>query len=130
MARKVYALKARQNSSSIILTGQTGNRVRYDFANGSVISNQPATFVTSNPYYQKLLEESEYVKRGVIFIKQVIEEAEPVKKPHLTPVEGVHQVKDALLWIAETFGEKVTTARQAIEYARKKGYSFPNLIKE
>lgn len=129
MARKIYALRAKQNSSSIILTGKSGNRVRFEFSNGSVIQRIPATFMTENEYYQTLLEESEYMKRGIIFIKQVIGEEKP-KKPVLKAVPEITQVKEAILWIAETFGDKVTSGRQAVEYAKKKGYEFPNLNKE
>lgn len=129
--RKIYALNARQNNSSFILTGKTGNRVRYNFTNGSVIQNVLATFMTENKYYQTLLEESDYFKRGLVKLKQSIptekDRVEAEKKreaEQLKPVEGIKNVKEAILWIAETFGEKVTTGRQAVELARKKGYDL------
>lgn len=128
--RKIYALNARQNNSSFILTGKTGNRVRYDFTNGSVVQNVLATFMTENKYYQTLLEESEYFKRNLVKLVQSIPtKSDLVKKVKkkaetLEPVEGISTVKEAILWIADKFGEKVTTGRQAVELARKKGYDL------
>lgn len=125
MTRKVYAMTGRMNNASIILTGKTGNRVRMEFQNGSAAQNVPATFMTENEYYQYLLESSDYFKRGLIKIKQVIDTGD-VKKPSIVKLEkkSVPSVKDAIQWIADTFGEKVTSGHMAVELAKKKGYNL------
>lgn len=125
MSRKKYILNARQNTSSIILTGKGGVRVRYDFTNGSVIQNQPASFITENAFYQKLLEESEYFRKGVIRLAQVFGENKETKKIPAAEDEVVHGIKgakDAIEWVANTFGVKVTSGRAAVDYAKKQGY--------
>jgi hypothetical protein len=126
--RKKYILNARQNSSSIILAGKGGIRVRFDFTNGSVIQNQPASFITENKFYQDLLENSEYVRKGVIKLAQVfktendaVKEA-PAKDEEAKVVPGIKSAKDAIEWVADTFGVKVTSGRAASEYAKKQGY--------
>lgn len=126
MSRKKYILNARQNTSSIILTGKGGVRVRYDFTNGSVIQNQPASFITENAFYQRLLEESEYFSKGVIRLAQVFGDKKEAKKaPSAKEDEVVHGIKgakDAIEWVANTFGVKVTSGRAAVDYAKKQGY--------
>ena len=122
--KKKYILTARQNTASIILTGKTGNRVRFNFTNGSVIQNQPASFVTENAYYQKLLEESEYYKKGVVRVGAVFRDAvtKAAESSATETVHGIKSAKDAIEWVANKFGEKVTSGARAIEYARKHGY--------
>lgn len=136
--RKVYAWTLKQNNVSLVLTGKTGCRVRYDFSGGSIIQQIPATFVTENEYYQKLLEDSDLFQRGTVRIKQVIpildkEEAEKKEKEaksevatNLTPVNGIRTAKSAMDWVANQFGEKTTSGLRAIEAAKKHGYYFPD----
>ena len=125
--RKVYGWMPRQNSASIILTGKGGNRVRYDFTGGSVMQNVNATFMTDNEYFQQLLEDSDYVKKGLVRVKQVIKSESTTLKRELTAVEDVVSARLAIEWVANTFGEQTTSKATAVEAARKRGYYFPNL---
>lgn len=132
--RKVYIWTPKQNNASIILE-ENGVRVRFDFANGSVIQQQPATFVTENEYYQKLLEESDLFKNGTIRIRQIIpllsKEEQKARQEsqarEMTPVSGIRSVKSAMDWVANQFEEKATSGVKAIEIAKKHGYYFPDL---
>ena len=125
--RKVYGWMPRQNSASIILTGKGGNRVRYDFTGGSVMQNVNATFMTDNEYFQQLLEDSDYVKKGLVRVKQVIKSESTTLKRELTAVDDVVSARLAIEWVANTFGEQTTSKATAVEAARKRGYYFPNL---
>lgn len=122
--RKRYILNAKRNSASIIITGKGGVRVRFNFTNGSVIQNQPASFVTENEYYQRVIEESDYCKKGVIKMAQVIggrkkKKDEPTGEQVVTGIKGAQA---AIEWVADTFGVKVTSGRAALDYAKKQGY--------
>ena len=121
--RKKYILNAKQNSSSIILVGKGGIRVRYDFKNGSVVTNLPAAFITSNLYYQTLLEESDYFKKGIVKLTNTFG-AKPDSKvsQEEMKVVTVKDAKAAIEWVADTFGMKVTSGRAATEFAKKHGY--------
>ena len=120
--RKRYVLNAKRNSASIIITGKGGVRVRFDFTNGSVIQNQPASFVTENEYYQKLIEESDYVRKGLIRMAQVIGTKKKEDNKEEQVVTGIKGAQAAIEWVADTFGVKVTSGRAAVDYAKKQGY--------
>lgn len=121
--RKRYVLNAKRNSASIIITGKGGVRVRFNFTNGNVNMNQPASFVTENEYYQRLIEESDYVKKGLIRMAQIIggdkKKAESKGEQVVTGIKGAQA---AIEWVADTFGVKVTSGRAALDYAKKQGY--------
>ena len=134
---KVYLLNQRRNNSTFLIHGTGGNTVQYNFKGGSVINNQPATYVTGNEYFQFLLENSELFKKGVVKLdprskKQAEMEAKAKaeKEARLASMEKVEDVKNAeqaITYIAERFGEKVTSAKKAAEVAEKNGVIFPNL---
>ena len=121
--RKRYILNAKRNSASIIISGKGGVRVRFNFTNGSVNQNQPASFVTENEYYQRLIEESDYVKKGLIRMAQIIGgNKKPAESKNEQVVTGIKGAQAAIEWVADTFGVKVTSGRAAIDYAKKQGY--------
>lgn len=135
--RKVYIWAQRQNNVSIILQDKKV-RVRFDFTNGSVIQQIPATFMTENEYYQKLIEESELFRNGTIRIRQIIpilSKEEQIQKEkerledqtrEMTPVSGIRSAKSAMDWVANQFEEKATSGLKAVEIAKKHGYYFPD----
>jgi hypothetical protein len=126
--RKVYILNRKQNNASIILTGNTGNRVRFEFKGGSVFQNIMPSFITDNQYEQDLLEKSAYFQNGVIKLSQIIPNG-PAKQANtkLIPVEEVTRPSEAILWVADNLQVKATSGVRALEAARKHGYDFPNL---
>ena len=121
--RKRYVLNAKRNSASIIITGKGGVRVRFNFTNGNVNMNQPASFVTENEYYQRLIEESDYVKKGLIRMAQIIGgDKKKAESKGEQVVTGINGAQAAIEWVADTFGVKVTSGRAAVDYAKKQGY--------
>lgn len=128
MARKIYKLNMRQNQASFVLTGKSGNQVRYNFTQGNAAVNYPATCTLTDLYCQQLLEQSELFKRGVVRLEKTYDE-EPAKvaEPELVAVDSVKSVADAVEYVANTWGEVVKTARQAKEAAEKHGVAFVNL---
>lgn len=126
--RKIYEMTSKQNNVSIILSGKGGNRVRYNFTGGSVIANVLPCFQTENQYEQSLLEGSEYFRRGLVKLRQVVDNA-PKQAATTTGgdevlVSGVSNARQAMEWVANELGEKTTSGRQAVEAARKRGFVF------
>ena len=138
---KVYQLNQKRNNSAFILYGKGGNAVQYMFKGGNVVTSTPATFITSNEYYQNLLEESELFKKGVVKLdpKCAMEEAQlkameakakaewEAKLAAMEQVEDVKTVAQAIAFVAERFGEVAKTAKQAKEIAEKNGVNLVNL---
>jgi hypothetical protein len=127
--RKVYILNRKQNNASIILTGNTGNRVRFEFKGGSVFQNIMPSFITDNQYEQELLEKSAYYHNGLIKLSQIIPDgtSKNVVDNKLIPVAEVTRPSEAILWVADNLQVKATSGIRALEAARKRGYNFPNL---
>lgn len=127
--RKVYILTKKQNNASIILTGNTGNRVRFEFKGGSVFQNIMPSFITENQYEQELLEKSAYFQNGIIKLSQIISENtnKNMVDNKLIPVGEVTRPSEAILWVADNLQIKATSGIRALETARKHGYNFPNL---
>lgn len=124
--RKVYQWTLKQNSASIIIQDKGGNRVRYNFTGGSVIQGDQPTFVTSNEYYQNLLENSDYFKKRIVKVKQVIDTKKEDRK-NLIPNPDVVSARLAIEFVADQFGKQATNKAMAIEIAERNGYYFPNL---
>lgn len=120
---KTYILNAKQNNASLILTGKSGNSVRYNFTGGNIMLNTPPSFASENPYYQNLLEESELFKTGKVSLRYTANAAKTPAK--LQPVNGVRDARAAIEWCADNLNEKATTGRRALELARKAGFYFP-----
>ena len=130
MARKIYALRDSKNSASFILEGKGGVRVRYNFSGGSVLQNIPATFISENQYCQTLLEASDLFKKGVIYCKQVVltdDEKKVSENRKLDEVLGVSTASQAINYIADKFGEKVVSGREAVQFGASHGFCFPEL---
>jgi hypothetical protein len=125
MATKIYKLKQRKNTASFTLTGKLGNHVRYNFEHGNTMQQIPAKCVISNEYCQQLLENSD-LYGSVVALERVVKEDKP-QKVELTHVEDVTSVTQAVDYIANEWGVRVTTAKQAVREAEKHGFDFPNL---
>lgn len=122
---KTYILNAKQNNSSLILTGKSGNTVRFNFTGGNVMLNTLPTFSTENKYYQDLMESSELFKTGKVSLRNVVPAMGFRRAAELTPVNGIRDARQAIEWCADNLSEKATTGRKALELAKKAGYYFP-----
>lgn len=151
---RVYLYNLPANNIQFSLYGKGGNEVVYKFTNGNITLNQPAYFMTSDPYFQMVLEDSQLFKDGSIsFDKETaknvatekavqkakenarkaeealatIEKDDTNEAEELTTVADVKSVTQAINYVQEHFGEVARTAAQARSIAEKNGVSFPNL---
>ena len=139
MAIKLYRMTLRRTYARIIIKGETGNEVIYEFANGNPANSTPAKCLLHGEYEQNLLEKSDFFLNGLVKLEKVTEtEDEKTQREKaeaerqaaydaLEKVEDVKTVTEAIAYVAEHFDEKTTTARQAKEVAEKNGVTFPNL---
>lgn len=145
---KVYLLNMPLNGAEFTLYGKGGNGVVYKFKGGNVTIKQPAYFMTSDKYYQDLLESSEIFAQGKVKFdpqtaKAIAEEkkrkvAEKAEKADLggTPpsmgqtdsrAQHISTVQEAINYCAEVWGEVVKNSKQAKECALAHGSDFPSL---
>jgi len=134
MATKVYKLNQPKNTATFTLYANHGRMpVGYEFKGGNQTTKVPATCTLRNEFYQKLLEESPLFKDGIIKIERTIKdgkaEAKQEEKKYKL-VENVKTAEEAVEFIANTWGVRMTSAKQAKSFANKKGYDFPNLVIE
>lgn len=148
MATKLYKMTLRRTYARIIIKGETGNEVIYEFTNGNPINSTPARCLVRGEYEQNLMEKSQYFKNGIIKLERVTnteededdddtsgEAEETVANSELgtgagsglEEVSDVKTVTEAIAYVADHFEEKATTAKQAKDIAEKFGVSFPNL---
>ncbi len=151
---RVYLYNLPANNIQFSLYGKGGNEVIYKFTNGNITLNQPAYFMTSDPYFQMVLEDSQLFKDGSIsFDKETaksvaaekaiqkakenarkaeealaaIEKDDTSEAEELTIIADIKSVTQAINYVQEHFGEVARTAAQARSIAEKNGVSFPNL---
>lgn len=63
---KVYLYNLPANNIQFSLYGKGGNEVIYQFRNGNITLNQAAYFMTGDPYFQMVLEDSQLFKDGTV----------------------------------------------------------------
>ena len=131
MATKVYKLKKLCNNFSFVITGKGGNSLRYEFTGGSVVTGTPARVILRSQYSQDLLEGSKVFKDGDVVLESISDDnaINVQEKRKLKPIEGVTTTEQAILYVANTWGEQVKNAKQAKSFANKQGYDFPELNK-
>lgn len=134
MPRKIYKIadKPRNNASFYLVAD--GLRIKYNFTGGNVIANVAPTFTTENEFYQKVLEDSDLFKNKVVKIYQTIEtEADKQPKedpePQADPIDDVKTIADAIDYIADKYGKKLTSSAEVKAFAKEQNISFPNLKK-
>lgn len=150
---RVYLLNMPLNGAEFTLYGKGGNGVVYKFKGGNVTTKTPAYFMTSDAYYQQLLESSEIFAQGKVKFdpmtaKAVAEEnrrkaeeallkaQEAENEPEgdasgtvadMKIEEDVTSVTEAINYVAEKWGEVAKNAKQAKAIANSFGVDFPNL---
>lgn len=137
MATKLYRMTLRRTYARVIIKGETGNEVIYEFTNGNPVSGVPAKCILKGEYEQNLLEKSDYFKSGIVKLEKVTEDATEKEDADIDEaenagddmivVEDVKTVNEAIAYVADNIGEKTTNARQARDIAKKNGIVFPNL---
>jgi len=130
MATKIYKLNQNKNSAIFPLYANDGKmKVDYTFKDGNQLTRQPARCTLRGKFYQDLLESSALFKSGVISLERTISDAkvEAPEKKSFKNIEGVNTAREAIEFVLNTWAVKVTTGKQAKEFANKQGYDFPNL---
>lgn len=127
MVTKTYCLTQRKNNASFIIPKGRVN-FRFNFQNGNIITLTPATYATSNPFYQSVIEGSELYAKGVIRLLHVTSDADTGETgASLVQVLSVTSVTQAIDYIADNYQAKVTNFAQASSFAAEHGFCFPNI---
>lgn len=127
---KTYKLTASVRNSSIVLRGKTNNTLRYNFAGGDPLTGKPATIMLRSQYAQDLLESSDLYKQGYIRLIRTDEGGEQAvvqDEPETTVVEEIKSPEQLIEFVATKLEKVYQRPEAALEFAKKKGYEFPNL---
>ena len=126
---KTYILTRPYHNYSFVLANKSGLRLRYDFTGGNSLTNTPAQKVLHGQYAQELLESSEEFKSGFVKLLRIDEGGETPKFVEVkkTVVEEVTSPEQLIEYVALNLDKTYQRPDAALEYAKKKGYEFPNL---
>ena len=127
---KTYKITKPCHNYSFILRGKGGNAQRFTFSGGNEMTGTPARLILRTQYSQTVLEESDYFKSGFVKLERTGEGGEsPIvqKKQESTIVEEVTSPEQLLEYVALKLEKPYQRPDAALEYAKKKGYEFPNL---
>ena len=133
---KVYLLRKAQNNYEVTIPYKSV-KVRLAFTDGNVHNGVPARLYTNNEFKQKAIEASQLFKNQEIVLEKTIPEAEdsvakdptggklePVAKeptgenfePEVKEPTGEKlefaSLADAIVYVAQTFGEQATTEKE------------------
>ena len=126
---KTYKLTTPARNSSLVLRGKTGNSLRYNFEGGDPVIGKAATIMLRSQYAQDLLESSELYINGYVRLVRVDEGGEevPVSDSQSTVIEDVNSPELLIEFVAKTLEKVYQRPEAALNYAKSKGYEFPNL---
>lgn len=137
MTTKVYGIHGRTTAMLRVPTngGKAFIEVTFDrgVPNGGP-NYRPATFSTSDPVVQSILEKSTFFNTMYKLYRIVRDEPEKAataapKKKDIEPLEGIDTKEEAIAYL-KSKGAKATNLKDAesiLKYAEKIGVSFPNL---
>lgn len=133
---KIYRLKQALNNVSHVLVGAGGNKVRYEFTGGNIITNACPEISLKGKYYQDLLESSELFKSGTVVLLREIKTSDdkdpvPTTKPtpekNLESVDSVTTPDELLVYVNTNYSKNFTSPAKALAFAAKEGIVFPQL---
>lgn len=125
---KTYKLTQPLRNNSFVLRGKTGNAMRYNFAGGDPLTGKAATLILKTQYAQDLLEESEMFQKGYVRLVKEDEGGEKVRKaPESSVIENVTSPEQLLEFVATNLEKTYRRPESALEFAKKQGFTFPNL---
>jgi len=126
---KTYKLTQPLRNSSIVLRGKTGNSLRYNFSNGDPLTGKPATLMLRSQYAQDLLETSELFAKGYVRLASAREGGEVVNevKQEKTVMEDITSPEQLIEFVGMQLDKVYQRPEAALNFARSKGYEFPNL---
>ncbi len=135
MTTKVYGIYGRTTAVLRIPAGKAYIEVEFSRGVPNAGPNyRPATFSTSDPVVQSVLEKSQLFGSLYTIYRIVRDEPEKktaaaAKKQDVEPLEGIETKEEAVAYL-KSRGAKATNLRDAesiLKYAEKIGVSFPNL---
>lgn len=125
---KTYVLTTPARNSSIVLRGKTNNSLRYNFTGGDPLTGKSASIMLRSQYAQELLESSELFASGYVRLVRTDEGGEtPVVEPEKTIVEEVKSPEQLIEFVAEKLEKVYQRPEAALNFAKGKGFEFPNL---
>ena len=112
---KTYKLTQPLRNSSFVLRGKTGNPTRYNFSGGDPLTGKAATL---KPF-----------KQGYVKLVRTDNGGENVPTPEVqkTVVDGVTSPEQLIEYVATNLEKVYQRPDAALNYARSKGFEFPNL---
>lgn len=127
---KTYKLTTPLRNSSFVLRGKTGNSLRYNFSGGDPLTGKAATLMLRSQYAQDLLEESEPYKNGYVVLARTSKGGEVVKgqEKHTEKIEDITSSEQLIEFVADKLEKVYQRPEAALEYAKKNGFEFPNLV--
>lgn len=127
---KTYKLTNAVRNSSFVLRGKTGNAMRYNFTGGDPLTGKPATIILRGEYSQSLLEQSEVFKKGYVKLIKVDDggEKSSTETAKSTVMEDITSPEQLLEFVATQLEKVYQRPEAALEFAKRRGYEFPNLI--
>ena len=124
---KTYKLTIPARNTSLVLRGKTNNSMRYNFAGGDPLTGKSATIMLRSQYAQDLLESSDEFIKGIIVLVRTDEGGEIVKPAESTVMENITSPEQLIEFVADKLEKVYQRPEAALNYAKSKGYEFPNL---
>lgn len=126
---KTYIITRPYHNYSFILRNKTGMKLRYDFTDGNSFMNKPARLVLHGQYAQDLLEASDEFKSGLVKLERIDEGGETVQvqEQKKIVVEDITSPEQLIEYVATNLDKVYQRPEAALNYAKQKGYEFPNL---
>lgn len=126
---KTYELTTPARNSSIVLRGKTNNSLRYNFSGGDPLTGKAASIMLRSQYAQDLLEQSELFKNRYVRLVRSDEGGEEVQKTVQEPtiIEDVVSPEALIEFVATKLDKVYQRPDAALNFAKSKGFEFPNL---
>ena len=127
---KTYKMTTPVRNSSFVLRGNTGTAQRFNFSGGDPMTGKSATLILRSLYSQTVLEGSDPFKKGIIKLVRTDdggEKAQPIQVAQTTSVEDITSPEQLIEFVAEKLEKVYQRPEAALDFAKKKGYEFPNL---
>ena len=126
---KTYELTTPARNSSIVLRGKTNNSLRYNFSGGDPMTGKAASIMLRSQYAQDLLEDSDMFKQGSVRLVRIDEGGEDAPMPvqEATIIEEVNSPEALIEFVATKLDKVYQRPDAALNYAKTKGFEFPNL---
>lgn len=134
MLRKTYGVPGKIETVMVLKSGK--NDVVINFKGGSIVdfARHPASYATTNPIHQAIIENSAEFKRGEIKLLSCIEISETASAPKKSGA-GVKEYPEVTgtqkaIEVLKEYGVDaalIKTKADAKRFAAEKNISFPNL---